>query len=105
MINRILSFIFISIIVILIITSYLEVPVVENMKNNDSRQLGKLEERVNNLTKKVNDLLSVVKGTNMEKINQYKTLNDMHSQVNTNKENIDKLANSSAEANVANSVQ
>jgi len=46
MINRILSFIFISIIVILIITSYLEVPVVENMKNNDSRQLGKLEERV-----------------------------------------------------------
>ena len=29
----------------------------------------------------------------------------MHSQVNTNKENIDKLANSSAEANVANSVQ
>ena len=105
MINRILSFIFISIIVILIITSYLEVPVVENMKNNDSRQLGKLEERVNNLTKKVNDLLSVVKGTNMEKINQYKTLSDMHSQINTNKKNIDKLANNSQEANIANSSQ
>ena len=41
----------------------------------------------------------------MEKINQYKTLNEMHSQVNTNKENIDKLANSSPEANVANSAQ
>lgn len=105
MINKILSFIFISIIVILIITSYLEVPVVENMKNNDSQQLGKLEERVNNLTKKVNDLLSVVKGTNMKKISQYKTLNDMHSQVNTNKENINKLANNSQEANIANSSQ
>ena len=52
MINRILSIIFISIIVILFITSYLEVPVVENMDNDDSQQLGKLEERVNNLTTK-----------------------------------------------------
>jgi peptidoglycan hydrolase CwlO-like protein len=105
MIDRILSFVFISIIVVLIITSYLEVPAVESMKNNDSRELGKVEERVNNLTKKVNDLLSVVKGTNMEKISQYKTLNKMHSQVNTNKENIDKLANNSPEATVANSSQ
>ena len=105
MINRILSFIFISIIVILFITSYLEVPVVENMENNESQQLGKLEERVNNLTTTVNDLLSVVKGTNMEKIDQYKTLNDMHSQVNTNKENIDKLVDNSPEANIANSSQ
>tara|TARA_Y100001970_G_scaffold281307_1_gene391806 strand:+ start:244 stop:561 length:318 start_codon:yes stop_codon:yes gene_type:complete len=105
MINSILSFVFISIIVILFVTSYLEVPVVESMKNNDSRELGKLEERVNNLTKKVNDLLSVVKGTNMEKINQYKTLSDMHSQINTNKKNIDKLANNSQEANIANSSQ
>lgn len=105
MINRILSIIFISIIVILFITSYLEVPVVENMDNDDSQQLGKLEERVNNLTTTVNDLLSVVKGTNMEKIDQYKTLNDMHSQVNTNKENIDKLVDNSPEANIANSSQ
>jgi hypothetical protein len=75
------------------------------MDNDDSQQLGKLEERVNNLTTKVTDLLSVVKGTNMEKIDQYKTLNDMNSQVNTNKENIDKLVGNSPEADIANSSQ
>ena len=105
MIDRLLSFLFVTLIIILIVTSYLEVPVVESMKNNDSRELGKLQEKVKHLTIKVNDLLSVVKGTDMKKINQYKTLNNMYSQVNKNKENIVKLANNSPEANVANSVQ
>tara|TARA_B100000524_G_C23490559_1_gene313246 strand:- start:258 stop:569 length:312 start_codon:yes stop_codon:yes gene_type:complete len=102
MIDRVLSFIFIITVIILIITSYLEVPVIETM-DNSSRQLGKLEERVKNVTKKVNDLLMVVKGTNVEKINQYKLLNDMYSQVNKNTKNIEKMAKSSPEADVANS--
>lgn len=103
MIDRVLSFIFIITVITLIVTSYLEVPVIETM-DNSSRQLGKLEERVKNVTKKVNDLLTVVKGTNVEKIKQYKLLNDMYTQVDKNTENIEKMAKSSPEADVANSV-
>ena len=47
MIDRVLSFIFIITVITLIVTSYLEVPVIETM-DNSSRQLGKLEERVKN---------------------------------------------------------
>lgn len=103
MIDRILSFLFVATIIILFILSYLEVPVVEGL-DNGSRQLGKIEVKVDQLTKKVNDLLSVVKGTNMEKIKQYKVLDEMNIQVKENKENIEKLANSSPEADIANSV-
>ena len=84
MIDRILSFLFVSIIVILFLLSYLEVPVVEGL-DNGSRQLGKIEVIKEQLTKKVNDLLSVVKGTDMEKIKQYKVLDEMNIQVKENK--------------------
>tara|TARA_B100001093_G_scaffold362791_1_gene347584 strand:+ start:97 stop:360 length:264 start_codon:yes stop_codon:yes gene_type:complete len=85
------------------ISSYLEVTVVEGMNNNDSRDLGKLEARVDELTQKVNDLTSATDGSNIDKLKQYKILNDMHNQVKTNKENIDKLAENSPEANIAES--
>ena len=98
-----LSFLFVLIVIFIMISSYLEVTVVEGMNNNDSRDLGKLEARVDELTQKVNDLTSAADGSNSGKLKQYKILNDMHNQVKTNKVNIDKLAENSPEANIAKS--
>ena len=57
-----LSFLFVLIVIFIMISSYLEVTVVEGMNNNDSRDLGKLEARVDELTQKVNDLTSAADG-------------------------------------------
>jgi len=103
MLARILSILFILIVIFIMISSYLEVNVVEGMNNNDSKDLGKLEAKVDVLTQKVNDLTSAVDGSNTGKLKKFKILNDMHNQVKTNKVNVDKLAENSPEANIAKS--
>ena len=103
MIDRVLSILFILILITIIISSYLEVPVVEGMNNDQSRQLGKLEARVDTLNKNVNELMTVVKGTNLQKIKNFSLLDKMHKQTNLNKKNIDKLAQNSTEASIADS--
>ena len=103
MIDRVLSIMFILILITIIISSYLEVPIVEGMNNDQSRQLGKLEARVDTLNKNVNELMTVVKGTNLKKIKNFSLLDKMHKQTNLNKKNIDKLAQNSTEASIADS--
>ena len=104
MIRHILSILFIFTVIVIIISSYLEVPMIENMYNSSERELGKLDEKVNELNKKVKDLLHVVKMTEKDNaINQYPLLKKMASQIKENKENIDKMAGNSPEAGLAKS--
>jgi len=104
MIRQILSILFIFTVIIIIISSYLEVPIIENMNNSSERELGKLDEKVNVLDKKVKDLLHVVKMTEKDNaINQYPLLKKMASEIKENKENINKMAGDSPAAGVAKS--
>ena len=45
MLEQIFSYLFIFTIIIIIISSYLEVPIVENMSGSSERELGKLDEK------------------------------------------------------------
>lgn len=104
MLEQIFSYLFIFTIIIIIISSYLEVPIVENMSGSSERELGKLHEKVNGLNKKVKELLHVVKMTKSDdSINQYPLLQKMNSQIKKNKQNIDKMAGNSPEAGIAKS--
>ena len=104
MIRQILSILFIFTVIVIIISSYLEVPIIENMNNSSERELGKLDEKVNVLDKKVKDLLHVVKMTEKDNtINQYPLLKKMASEIKENKENINKMAGDSPAAGVAKS--
>ena len=58
MIRQILSILFIFTVIVIIISSYLEVPIIENMNNSSERELGKLDEKVNVLDKKVKEFIT-----------------------------------------------
>lgn len=134
MIDRILSNIFIIIVILLFLLSYLEVPIVEglttseinskkkiskkklkkkansnssskeNMRGSSERDLGRIEAKVDDLNEKVTDLLSVVSGQDIEKIKNYDLLDKLNKQTAENKTSINKMASNSPEADVASSV-
>ncbi len=134
MIDRILSNIFIIIVILLFLLSYLEVPIVEglttseinskkkiskkklkkkansnssskeNMRGSSERDLGRIEAKVDGLNEKVTDLLSVVSGQDLEKIKNYDLLDKLNKQTTENKTSINKMAANSPEADVASSV-
>jgi hypothetical protein len=126
MIDHVLSYLFILILFTIIIGSYLEVPLreglinrkkkvirqrknknkrvgKENMSGSSERDLGRIEAKVDTLSKTVKDLLSVVNGSESKKIKNYDLLDKMYKQTKDNKDNIEKLAKNSPEANIADS--
>lgn len=127
MIDRVLSNIFIFIVILLFLLSYLEVPLIESftnkvkskasrkkqrrsnsskesMRGSSERDLGRIEAKVDGLNDKVTDLLSVMSGEDLEKIKNYNLLDNLNKQTAENKDNINKMAAQSPEADVASSV-